>query len=119
MNPNIYGTKGSGLHNLQDGIIMIKNIDKAWGIILNKHVHFMRLLTQYTTINKSLNALTAQIRLRSSPVQGIDKVRTRPLGNAARNTGNKAGQTGFFLEKGSEQRHYKATSKLILSIHLL
>ena len=28
-------------------------------------------------------------------LQGIDKVRTRPLGNAARN--NKAGQTGFFF----------------------
>ena len=57
----------------------------------------MRLLTQYTTINKLFNALTAQIGLRSSPVQGIDKVHTRPLGNAARN--NKAAQTGrIFFE---------------------
>ena len=57
----------------------------------------MHLFTQYTTINKLLNALTAQIGLRSSPVQGIDKVHTHPLGNATRNTGNKAGQTGFFF----------------------
>ena len=76
----------------------------------------MRLLTQYTTINKLLNALIAQNGLRSSPVQGIDKVRTCPISGERR---CQAAQTSLFFwrkarvkKTGSEQQDYdKATTK--------
>ena len=72
---------------------------KDWTVSVNEPKHFTNVLrAQYTTINKLLNNLTAQIGLRSSPVQGIDKVHIGPLGNAARNTGViRLPRSAFFL----------------------